>query len=230
MRSVILSMSACAAVAIAACAQGGQLETSFGGAGGGSGGDGSGAGETTSTSTSSGTVSGSTSGTASSSSSSSSSTSSSSSSGSTSSSSGGTCNFNPPVDCPNAEVLQAIAGDEGSDSVTRTGTTSKWFSVLVEEAVSDPFDYPDLSYTATLTSPPGATYGLFVYPGNSSGPTCFAGAQQGTGNPAKVSDSWGDTPVLDDSTWITIEVRHLSGNACTPSDQWTLKVQGHTNP
>jgi hypothetical protein len=94
--------------------------------------------------------------------------------------------------------------------------------------VSSLFDYPDLSYTATLQSPAGTSYGLFVYTGDGSGPTCFASAQQGTGNPAKVSDSWGDTPVLDDGTWLTVEVRYLSGNACGPSDKWTLTVKGHT--
>jgi hypothetical protein len=94
--------------------------------------------------------------------------------------------------------------------------------------VSSLFSYPGLSYTATLTSPPGTSYGLFVYTGDSSGPTCFASVKQGTGNPAVVHDSWGDTPAIDDTTWITIEVRYLSGSACGPSDDWTLTVEGNT--
>jgi hypothetical protein len=113
---------------------------------------------------------------------------------------------------------------------TATGNTSAWFDVEVMEAVSSLLSYPQLSYTVTLVSPPGTLYGLFVYPGTGSGPSCFAQAKHGSGNPATVSDTWSDTPVVDDSTWITVEVRYLSGGACGPSDLWTLTVAGHTNP
>jgi hypothetical protein len=94
--------------------------------------------------------------------------------------------------------------------------------------VSSIIDFPSLSYRATLTSPPGASYGLFVYTGDSSGPTCFGATKQGTGNPAVVTDSWGDSIGSDDTTWLTLEVRHLSGNACGPSDQWNLTIEGNT--
>ena len=222
-------LAAGSAVLLLACAQGGTLEPGFGGAAGGGG---EGGGFHTSSS-SSGSSSSSSSGASSSSSSSSSSSgasssSSSSSSGSTSSS-GGTCNFNPPADCPNAENLPAIAGDEGSDVRSASGKTSKWFNLFVEEAVSALFEYPDIKYRATLTSPPSAQYGLFVYTGDATAPSCFDSAVQGTGNPAVVTDAWSDTPVLDDGLWITLEVRHLSGNACGPNDLWTLTVQGNTD-
>jgi hypothetical protein len=94
--------------------------------------------------------------------------------------------------------------------------------------VSSIIDYPSLSYRAKLTSPPGASYGLFVYTGDDSGPTCFAPAKQGTGNPAVVTDSWGDSLGSDDTTWLTLEVRYLSGTACGPSDQWNLTIEGNT--
>lgn len=129
--------------------------------------------------------------------------------------------------CPNATQLQSIAGDENHDVRTASGETSAWFNVLVEEAVSSILDYPGLSYTVTLASPASTSYGLFVYTGGGS-PTCFGAAKQGTGSPATVHDSWSDSIGIDDSTWITIEVRYLSGGACGPSDQWTLTVAGHT--
>jgi len=47
------------------------------------------------------------------------------------------------------------------------------------------------------------------------------------GTPQTVTNTWGDTLGVDDSTWITLEVRHLSGEACGASDQWTLTVAGH---
>jgi hypothetical protein len=31
----------------------------------------------------------------------------------------------------------------------------------------------------------------------------------------------------DDTRWITLEVRYISGEVC-PANQWTLTVQGHT--
>jgi hypothetical protein len=127
-------------------------------------------------------------------------------------------------------VLQAIAGDQHNDTRTATGNTSHWYSVDVQEQVSSFTSYPQLSYTVTLASPPGTSYGLFVYEGDGSGPTCFAAAMPGTGNPATVTDAWSDTPIADDSRWITIEVRYLSGEACGPSDLWTLAVEGHTQP
>lgn len=126
--------------------------------------------------------------------------------------------------------MQAIAGDDGGDTRTASGTTSRWFKVLVEEVVSDLFDYPRLSYTVTLASPPETSYGLFVYTGTETMATCTAGMKQGTGVPESVSDTWGDALGIDDSTWLTIEVRYLSGGACGPSDEWHLIVRGHTTP
>lgn len=222
-RSSYVVLLGCVGAVLTACAQGGTLETGFGGAGG-EGFGGSGSGSTGGvTSSSSSASSSSSSGTSTSSSSSTSSTSSSSSTG------GPTCDFTAPADCTNAEQLAAIDGDDNHDKRTATGNTSRWFKVEVVESVSSIIDYPSLSYTATLTSPPGASYGLFVYTGGTSGPTCFAAVKQGAGNPAVVSDSWGDTLASDDTTWITVEVRHLSGDACGPSDQWTLTVEGNTN-
>jgi hypothetical protein len=44
-----------------------------------------------------------------------------------------------------------------------------------------------------------------------------------------VSSTWGDTLGVDDTRWLTLEVRYISGEMC-PSDPWTLTVKGHTNP
>lgn len=111
---------------------------------------------------------------------------------------------------------------------TATGDSSRWFKIQVVEAVSSIIDFPSLSYTATLTSPPSTSYGLFVYTGDDFAPTC-SGPKQGTGNPAVVTDSWGDTLTVDDTTWLTLEVRYLSGGACGPSNEWTLTIEGNTH-
>jgi hypothetical protein len=89
--------------------------------------------------------------------------------------------------------------------------------------VSDPFSYPDLSYTATLVSPASTQYELFVYPDAD----CTYG-NIATGSPPSYHDSWSDTPFIDDSLWIIVEVRYLSGGACGPNEQWVLTVRGHT--
>ncbi|APR77510.1 Hypothetical protein A7982_02857 [Minicystis rosea] len=112
---------------------------------------------------------------------------------------------------------------------TATGDTSRWLKVQVVESVSSIFDFPSLSYTATLTSPPSTSYGLFVYMGDDVSATCSGSAKQGIGNPAIVTDSWGDTLTVDDTTWLTLEVRYLSGGACGPSNEWTLNIEGNTN-
>ena len=145
---------------------------------------------------------------------------------------GGTasCDFGAPAPCSGATQLQSIDGDQHNDTRTATGETSEWFDIEVLEAVSSIISFPQLSYTATLVPPAGTSYGLFVYTGNKSGPKCTATPVEGTGTPLAVTDTWSDTPTVDDSRWISIEVRYLSGTACGPTDLWTLTVEGHTHP
>ena len=88
----------------------------------------------------------------------------------------------------------------------------------------------DESYTATLKSPPGMPFDLYVYTGDASSPNCLATPVLGSGTPESVSDQWPDVVFQDDSRWITFEVRSVSGQPCTPTAKWTLTVVGNTMP
>jgi len=222
-----LSLVVCSMIGLAACARGNQAETTFtsgdgeGGYGGyGGAGRATTAGDGSTTSSTGGLGAGGDANT-------------SSASGSSSSSSSGTggvgCDYNETNDCNGSDTLSAIDGDRNSDKRTVQGTTSKWFKVLVNEAVSSLISYPQLSYTATLDTPPGMDFDLFVYDGSTSTPSCGGNPKHAAGSPEAVSESWGDSLGVDDTQWLTLEVRYITGDMC-PSDPWTLTVKGHTKP
>jgi hypothetical protein len=104
-----------------------------------------------------------------------------------------------------------------------SGSTSKWFKVLVHEGSTF---ISGLSFRATLDSPPGMDFDLYAYLGDSQGPNCFASPLHASGSPEALSDSWSDTVGFDDSTWYALEVRFVSGADCTA--KWTLTVEGDT--
>jgi hypothetical protein len=143
---------------------------------------------------------------------------------------GGPCDFTAPKSCSIADALPEIKGDDGNDLRTASGTTSRWFHIYVSESVSSPVTFPQLSYTATLSSPPGMDYDLYVYTGDDQGPNCLATPVKGTGNPESVTDTWGDSIAAEDGTWLALEVRYVSGSDCGPGDTWTLEIEGHTDP
>jgi hypothetical protein len=144
---------------------------------------------------------------------------------------GPTCDFTAPETCATAEVLPAVAGDEGNDFVSRNGVGSKWFKVHIQEQDSGVFE-SDMSYTVTLASPASVNYDLRVYEGPESGdPNCNATPTNGVGSPESVSRGWDDSQGFggeDNSIWLNIEVLYVSGEACGAADQWTLQVLGHT--
>jgi hypothetical protein len=125
--------------------------------------------------------------------------------------------------------LSPIDGDQGTGTRTAKGATGRWFKVKVNEAVSSIIDYPQLSYTATLVVPPGMDFDLFEYDGDASKPGCGGNPKHAVGSPASVSDTWSDTVASDDTRWITLEVRYISGDIC-PLEEWALTVKGHTHP
>jgi hypothetical protein len=152
---------------------------------------------------------------------------------STSSTGGGlACDFASPNDCAGAENLGAVAGDEDGEPVTVQGTTAKWFRIRVEERASG-ISETDLSYSVSLTSPAGMNYDVIVMEGPQDGdPTCGGTPKAGQSNGVAevVSASWDDDQGFggeDDSVWLSIEVRHVSGDQCDLDDRWTLTVQGY---
>ena len=87
-----------------------------------------------------------------------------------------------------------------------------------------------LSYTATLVSPPGMLFQLFAYTGDATQLNCLADAEVAFGDPPSISLTWPDDYGSDDSTWFSLEVRYIDGELCNPAPQWTLTVKGHTSP
>lgn len=224
-----LSFVVCGMIGLAACAKGTGVETTYAPGAGGSGGSGSGGASTVDTTSGDATTgdgsttsgSGGAGGTGAGGDPSTSSTSSSSSTG------GSNCDYGSPNICSGSETMSAIAGDKGNDTRIVKGTTSKWFKVQVNEVVSSIISFPQLSYTATLASPAGMDFDLFEYDGTASVPSCAGNPKHAMGNPESVSDVWGDTLNSDDTRWITLEVRYISGEVC-PANPWTLTVAGHT--
>lgn len=140
---------------------------------------------------------------------------------------GGAC-FGSPNACPSAEALPEVSGDEGG-SASASGSTSKWLKVHVTETDSSIFA-SDLGYKVSLSSPAGMDYDLYVRQGPQDGnPDCNAAEKKGAppGGAETVSDSWGDDQGLggeDDSVWLCIEVRYVSGADCNA--KWNLTVIG----
>jgi hypothetical protein len=142
---------------------------------------------------------------------------------------GGVCDFSSPNTCASAQSLASVSGDDGGTTTVK-GNTSKWVTIHVTEDDSGVFE-TDLSYTVTLTSPPGMLYDLVVHQGPQDGAMNCAAAPK-LGQPADgavqtVSDSWDDDQGIggeDDSLWLNIEIVHVSGDDCAA--EWTLKIQG----
>jgi hypothetical protein len=134
--------------------------------------------------------------------------------------------------CATATDLGSISGDSNNDTKSAQGTTSAWFTVRVTENDSSIFGN-SLEMKATLGSPAGANFDLFLYlPGDGSGRECSAVAsksQQASGTD-QAGLEWGEgggfsNGSSDDRT-VTIEVRHVSGT-CSPGAKWTLNLYGN---
>jgi hypothetical protein len=141
---------------------------------------------------------------------------------------GSGCDYSPKETCLTATEITAINGDD-EDTGPRTvkGSTSAWFKVQVKENSGWK---TQLSYTATLVSPPGMLFQLFAYTGDTTMLNCLGEAEVAVGNPPSVSRIWPDDYGSEDTTWISLEVRYISGEACDPAPLWTLTVKGHTAP
>jgi hypothetical protein len=144
----------------------------------------------------------------------------------------------PTGDCPNLATCQGatglglVSGDQGSQMLETSGSEPTWITFRVVET-DDSLIGAALSFTATLTSPAGANFDLYVYRGIEGGNTgCNGIMQQSTNAGAQdvVAMSWGEGLVpngLDDSAWVAVEIR-AKNDMCAPPQQWTLVVRGNT--
>jgi hypothetical protein len=233
-------LTVCCAVAIAACANGGdpsndyQLPQGDDGAGGSEGGSGDSTASSGSSSSSSGGGSGSSSsggggddggmadagddgGT-----------------GTDSGDGGNPTSCMPPDTCSaNATTLTSIAGDKSGPTDNAMGTTSEWLRIDLTEQDSSPIGHP-MKLTAVLTSPSGSNFDLYAYLGAKIGDIqCITPKAQST-NPAGQTDTvsfqWGEMGTFangsDDSATVMLEVRSVSGT-CSSGNTWSLAAHGN---
>jgi hypothetical protein len=149
----------------------------------------------------------------------------------------------PPVDamvnlcpsssmCPTAMTLGAVSGDSGSDMLMTSGYQSAWLRVRVTED-SNGVGGIKMSLTATLTSPPGLDFDVFMYVNEGSDVVECAtrvGNTTTNGDVNAVRGLWGEGGVSngeDDGRAVSIEIRPVSG-VCAPDKMWQLKIVGNT--
>jgi hypothetical protein len=132
--------------------------------------------------------------------------------------------------CAAATDLGTVSGDQGSDSQFVQGATSAWFTVRVTENDNGVFG-SKLKLNATLQSPAGANFDVFVYVPSSDTRECSTvSASSTTSGFDSASASFGEGGTVSngssDSRTVTVEVRHVSG-ACSPTAKWTLNLYGN---
>lgn len=136
-----------------------------------------------------------------------------------------------PVSCDTTTVcttgasafdLGVVSGDTGADTIRATGYGSKWIKVIVNE---DSLATADLRLKATLTSPPGANFDLFVHASSCGAPTSKSEKPAGEVDSAGVvvTDTFGAT----DDQFVLLEIRHIGADLCDANAKWSLEVEGN---
>jgi hypothetical protein len=115
-----------------------------------------------------------------------------------------------------------LAGDTGADVINLTGSTSHWIKVTVGE---DSTSSRSLKMTATLTSPPGQNFDLYLHSNSCSASNVQSTNATGVVDTGSVSMS--DTFGFPDDQWVLIEIRAAAGTTCDPTAKWTLKLEGN---
>jgi hypothetical protein len=134
--------------------------------------------------------------------------------------------------CNNAPVLGTVSGDESSPALHASGSEPTWLTFRVTED-NDSITGESLSFTATLTSPAGYDFDLFVFRGADGGTTGCGGVTDestATGQVDLVAMTWGEGGVAnggDESAWVAVQIE-VKGGTCDPTAEWTLDVEGDT--
>lgn len=134
--------------------------------------------------------------------------------------------------CESAMNLGSLSGDVGADEITANGDQPAWYTVRVTENYED-VGGRRLSLRATLTSPPGANYDLYLYVNDNVDQVECAGPDASSTLGADQVDtatvSWGEGTLAngaDDGRTVTVEVRHTSG-PCSSGQTWSLDLRGN---
>jgi hypothetical protein len=134
--------------------------------------------------------------------------------------------------CPMGTVIGEVSGDEASRPIAFEGAESMWVSFQVTED-NDAVTGEAVSFTATLTSPDGFDFDLYVYRGpEGAGSGCGGELEQSTSAGANdvVHMSWGESGVAnggDDRAWVAAEIVAKNG-MCDPLAPWSLTIDGDT--
>ncbi len=139
----------------------------------------------------------------------------------------------PDMCTASATTLTSLAGDESGATDNATGSTSEWLRIDLSEQDNSPIGKP-MKVTATLTSPPGSNFDLYLYLGSKVGDIQCTNPKGQSTNPAGQTDSvsfeWGETGSLangsDDSATVMIEVRAASGTTCSSGSTGSLAGHG----
>lgn len=138
--------------------------------------------------------------------------------------------------CSGVKDIGALSGDTGSPSRTITGATGRWLTLTLEENETGLFaSGRKLRLKATLTSPAGHNFDLFIYqPGAAKQCTAIEKASESVTDPDIASISFGEDDGgggngFSDTSIVTVEVREIGGTAgtCDPTALWTLKLEGN---
>jgi hypothetical protein len=134
--------------------------------------------------------------------------------------------------CAAAMAIGGVSGDEPSAPLEEMGEEPTWLEFQVSEDNADVAG-EKLSFTVTLTSPPGYDFDLYVFRGAEGAADGCGGTPAQSTNPSgvdSVSMQWGEGTFAnnsDDSAWVSVEIRAVS-QMCEPGAHWTLTVQGDT--
>jgi hypothetical protein len=113
------------------------------------------------------------------------------------------------LSCNAAIVLGTVSGDESSQVLHTNGTEPTWLTFRVTEN-NDSISGESVSFTATLSSPPGYDFDIYAFRGADGGTTGCGGVMDestGVGMLDIVSMTWGEGGVAnggDESAWVAV--------------------------
>lgn len=134
--------------------------------------------------------------------------------------------------CAAAAGLGSVSGDEGSPILEFEGWEPRWLEFQVTEN-NDDIIGEELTFTVTLTSPPGYDFDIYVergLAGASAGCGGIAASSISVGAVDTVSMDWGEDLIpngVSDTSWISVEIVPKD-DVCDPAGVWTLEVEGDT--
>lgn len=131
---------------------------------------------------------------------------------------------NPPLEivdnnfgsCSTAELLGEVCGDDFCDQLHITGIGEGWYKVLLVDCTNN-LGISDLKFEANLNTPQYVDYDLYLYS------SCGVLIDQSSGSDDVVSYELPDIPLSDESQYLYMEIRWVSGSSC---QNWSLYPKG----